>query len=318
MNGFQISMKNTTIQDLNGTWETGLTTVYSGTYAVAGTGWLMITLQTPFSWDGSNLLIQICFDNNSYTLNSTVNATPVSNKAQYSQEDLPFASGCNLSYAFLEFSRPNLKVNFSAQLPGCGTLTVDHFAGSVAPVNKTVTYSTVTNIPGESSKCWITKNLGATQQATSVNDNTEASAGWYWQFNRKQGYKHDGTTRTPNTTWISSISENSDWQTANDPCNLELGTLWRLPTYTEWYNVENSGGWNSYNGPWGSGLKLHAAGRISANYGSLGFRGVHGYYWGSTQQNSSFGWDLFFYDDVSYMTSYGKEIGFSVRCLRDN
>ena len=60
-------------------------------------------------------------------------------------------------------------------------------AGTVAPVDKTVTYGTVTNIPGETSKCWITSNLGADHQATAVNDATEASAGWYWQFNRHTG-----------------------------------------------------------------------------------------------------------------------------------
>ncbi len=133
-------------------------------------------------------------------------------------------------------------------------------AGAVAPVAKSVTYGTVTNIPGEPSKCWITSNLGASQQATAVNDATEASAGWYWQFNRKQGYKHDGTTRTPNTTWIGSISETSDWVTANDPCTIELGSGWRIPTSTEWTNVDASGGWTDRNGPWTSGLKLHPAG----------------------------------------------------------
>ena len=118
---------------------------------------------------------------------------------------------------------------------------INHVAsGGVAPVDKTVTYGTVTNIPGETSKCWITSNLGADHQATAVNDATEASAGWYWQFNRMQGYKHDGTTRTPNTTWITSINENLDWQAANDPCALELGNGWRIPTYTEWTNVDAS------------------------------------------------------------------------------
>ncbi|MEI7897716.1 MAG: hypothetical protein WCJ26_11825, partial [bacterium] len=81
---------------------------------------------------------------------------------------------------------------FSTLLPTCGTMTINHVAGTTAPVTKTVTYGTVTNITGEPSKCWITSNLGADHQATAVNDGTEASAGWYWQFNRKQGYKHDG------------------------------------------------------------------------------------------------------------------------------
>jgi antitoxin component YwqK of YwqJK toxin-antitoxin module len=48
----------------------------------------------------------------------------------------------------------------------CGSpITINHKAGTVAPVTKTVTYGTVTNIPGELTKCWITSNLGADFQA---------------------------------------------------------------------------------------------------------------------------------------------------------
>ncbi len=198
------------------------------------------------------------------------------------------------------------------------TFTINHIAGVVAPVNKTVAYSTMNGIPGELTKCWITSNLGSDHQATAVSDATEASAGWYWQFNRKQGYKHDGTTRTPSTTWISSISETSDWIAANDPCNIELGTTWRIPTYTEWYNVDNSGGWTNWNGPWGSGLKLHAAGYLGYSDGSLNFRGSNGYYWSSTQSGATYGWSLYFTSSYSAMgSSFYKSGGFSARCVRD-
>jgi hypothetical protein len=196
-------------------------------------------------------------------------------------------------------------------------ITINHVAGAIAPVNKTVAYGTVTNIPGETSKCWITSNLGADHQATAVNDATEASAGWYWQFNRKQGYKHDGTARTPNTTWITTISENSDWTTANDPCNLELGTPWRIPTYTEWFNADNNGSWTNWNGPWGSGLKIHAAGYLNSNNGTLGNRGIYGDYWGSTQNSVTNGNLLTFGNVSSAMAFYDKAFGFSVRCLRE-
>ena len=200
------------------------------------------------------------------------------------------------------------------------TFTINHVVGVVAPVTKTVTYGTVTNIVGEPTKCWITSNLGSDHQATSVNDVTEASAGWYWQFNRKQGYKHDGTTRTPNSTWITSINENSDWLTANDPCIIELGTGWRIPTYTEWSNVLTSGGWTNWNGPWNSGLKMHAAGFLSSTDGSLFHRpsyGSFGYYWSSTQFNAAYGWNLFFSSVSSSVSNYNKAYGFTLRCLRD-
>ena len=207
---------------------------------------------------------------------------------------------------------------FSMLHPGftCGTsLTINHVAGAVAPVNKTVTYGTVTNVPGEESKCWITSNLGADHQATAVSDATEPSAGWYWQFNRKQGYKHTGSVRTPNTTWIYPISENSDWISANDPCALELGSGWRIPTKTEWTNVDASGNWTNWNGPWNSVLKMHAAGDLPGGF--LGARGIQGYYWSSTQSFATYSWYMNFNSGVSDVTINDKAEGSSLRCLRE-
>jgi len=198
----------------------------------------------------------------------------------------------------------------------CGqSLTVNHVAGNVAPINKTVTYGTVTNIPGETSKCWITSNLGADHQATSVSDATEASAGWYWQFNRKQGFSHDGTARTPNSIWITNINETTDWLNTNDPCTIEIGEGWRIPTSTEWTNVDASGGWTAWTGPWGSNLKLHAAGSLDYTNGSLNSRGSSGRYWSNTQNSSLAGWFLNFGIANSSITYNYKIYGFSARCL---
>jgi hypothetical protein len=200
----------------------------------------------------------------------------------------------------------------------CGSaITINHVAGNVAPVTKITTYGTVTNISGEPSKCWITSNLGSDHQATAFNDATEASAGWYWQFNRMQGFMHDGTTRTPNTSWITPIDENSDWLTAYDPCALELGAGWRLPTSTEWTNVDASGNWTNWNGPWNSELKLHAAGYLYYANGSLIGRGSYGYYASNTQQASTHGYFLFFYSSSCGVNGQYKANGFSARCLRN-
>ncbi len=209
------------------------------------------------------------------------------------------------------------QVSFTTLVWTCPTsITVNHnTSGGVAPVNKTVTYGIVTNVPGEPSKCWITSNLGADHQATAKNDATEPSAGWYWQFNRKQGYKHDGTTRTPNTTWITPISENSDWVLANDPCALELGTGWRIPTYTEWSNLILYGGWYSWNDTWNSSLKLHAAGYLTATNGSLLARGSYGQYWDSQQNNNDQGSYLFFWASQCQIYNSLKTTGNTIRCI---
>jgi len=212
------------------------------------------------------------------------------------------------------------KIKLIANTNGpCGQpFTVSHVVGLVAPVDKTVTYSTVTNIPGEPSKCWITSNLGSDHQATTVDDATEASAGWYWQFNRKQGYKYDGSMRTPNTIWITSISENLEWQTDNDPCSIELGSSWRIPTETEWENTVPIG-FTNWDVPWNSGLYLHAAGNFYFTSGSLVSRGSYGFYWSNTQFNLNTldGWNLFMCSSCNGMGLEQKAFGFTIRCLRD-
>ncbi len=207
---------------------------------------------------------------------------------------------------------------------GSSSINVNHVAGSVAPETKSVTYGTVTNIPGETSKCWITRNLGASQQASGVNDKSEASAGWYWQFNRKQGFKQDGS---PKSAWIPSpggktgIVESSDWTSGNDPCTIELGAGWRIPTRSEWENVKNSGNWKDWNGPWNSGLRLHGAlclwygsGVIESWYSNEG-----GTYWSSSQIYPKYGIQLMFYSagcQVWTGLGYTKTDGYSVRCIK--
>jgi hypothetical protein len=202
----------------------------------------------------------------------------------------------------------------------CGaSFTVNHIKGLVAPDFKTVTYATVTNIPGEATKCWITSNLGASHQAVSVDDGTEPSAGWYWQFNRKQGYMHDGTNLSP--VWNSTpINENSNWIAENDPCTLELGSVWRIPTEAEWTNILTAGSWTNWTGPWGSALKLHAAGRLEFSSGGMVVsRGSYGYYWGSSELTSTYGnmaCYLRFFNSGNTIICGSKSDGNTLRCIR--
>ncbi|MBL7906175.1 MAG: hypothetical protein JNL22_14215 [Bacteroidales bacterium] len=199
----------------------------------------------------------------------------------------------------------------------CNGFTLTHVAGSVAPVTKTVTYGvTLTDLSGET-KCWITQNLGADHQATSATDATEASAGWYWVFNKKQGYRHDGSSRIPDTEWVYPIDENSDWLNISDPCNLLLGSAWRIPTYTEWNNVDITGGWDNYNNTFASELKLHAAGLLNNSDGALLIRGIGGRYWSSSQISNGNGWLLNITNSNSYLDPGDKCHGFTLRCLSD-
>jgi hypothetical protein len=140
---------------------------------------------------------------------------------------LAFVGTCNFAYlpgiVYPSTIINNAIINnmtVQACSPCAAAITVSHnTSDGVSPVTVDITYPIVsTEITGEC-KCWIAQNLGATQQATSATDNTDASAGWYWQFNLKQGYAVG-----PSPAWtITSISEDSNWTAAQDPCALLLG-----------------------------------------------------------------------------------------------
>jgi len=200
--------------------------------------------------------------------------------------------------------------------------TVTHTASpNGAPVDKSnVTYHSISSTLSGSAKCWLTQNLGADQQATpDATDASEASAGWYWQFNRSQGYKHDGVTRTP-VSWVTTIPESGNWLAANDPCNVLLGLGWRIPTDTEWTNAygTSGGSWGSYSDTYKSVLKLHAGGYLDAG-GSLTSRGGIGRYWSSVPNTTTNGNALEFTISTCAMATGGdtKTFGLPVRCIRD-
>lgn len=220
------------------------------------------------------------------------------------------------AYFACGYSEPVTLIDTTAWCCGVQYITKTHTQGEVAPVTKTVNYYLVSNIPGEASKCWIASNLGADHQADSIDDNTEQSAGWYWQFNLRRGFKHDGTNRYPPTTWITYINQNSNWTTANDPCRIELADTWRIPTYTEWNNVDNAGGWTDWNGPWNSALKMHASGWLNSWDGNLLLRGSSGHYWSANHYDPVNGSTYEFSSGSSYPGIMEKAYGFTLRCIK--
>ncbi|MEI7898438.1 MAG: carboxypeptidase regulatory-like domain-containing protein, partial [bacterium] len=75
MNAFNVRLCNTAATTI-AAWQTaGMQVCYTGTYAVPGVGWQMINLTTPFSYDGTNLIVEVCYSNPGYTNYSYVNGT---------------------------------------------------------------------------------------------------------------------------------------------------------------------------------------------------------------------------------------------------
>ena len=113
MNGFNIKLQNTALTSLSGFVNDGWITVYSGTYNVPGSGLQFINLTTPYYWDGSgNLLIEVCFNNASWTNNSLVYSSPAPNMTIHQHVDLPTGDGCvDITSGSVQTTRPNICFN---------------------------------------------------------------------------------------------------------------------------------------------------------------------------------------------------------------
>ncbi len=112
MNGFNIEMKHTSANTISSFSSAGFTNVYTGTYTVPGTGWQMIDLQSSFAWDGvSNILINICFDNTSYTGSTSVNCTSTPDMTVHEHADND--AGCSLSSGTPQSNRPNVQLRIN-------------------------------------------------------------------------------------------------------------------------------------------------------------------------------------------------------------
>jgi len=143
MSGYTIKMQNTSATTLTGWVTNNFTTHFSGNYAVPGTGWQYVDLTTPFYWDGvSNILIEICYDNTSYTEYSPVNATSVASRTWGYYTDN--STGCTMTGGATQSLRPNISIvmagvtntqNISGTIPGSYALS-QNYPNPFNPVTK--------------------------------------------------------------------------------------------------------------------------------------------------------------------------------------
>jgi PKD repeat protein len=94
LNNFSISIKQTAKVEWNSgflqdDFETGLTTVFSSNSYTETLGWNIHSFSSPFYWDGvSNIIIETCFNNTSYTNNASTYFSSTSfNSVLYTRKD---------------------------------------------------------------------------------------------------------------------------------------------------------------------------------------------------------------------------------------
>lgn len=224
MNGFNIRMKNTTLTSMTGYDLSGWTTVYSGIYTVPGTGWQYITLTTPFPWDGiSNLLVEICFGNTSYTSATNVYASTTSQSmVAYMYHDL--STMCTEVDYYTTTTRPNINLSI-----GAGT----NMSYSSSTTTQSVTSSVTAGTNNNQIICVqiVTSDGCNPLIATSFNFNTNGSSNPPTDISRARLF-YTGTNNTLDTTnEFGSFTNPNGSYTVNGSRVLQQGTNYFWLTY---------------------------------------------------------------------------------------
>lgn len=119
MNGFTIKVRHTTGTSFGSTsfWSSsGMTTVYSANAAVTANTWNTYNFTTAFLYNGTdNLLVEICWDNSTYSTNSSVQYTATSSyRALSYRADVASGGVCGNATGTQSYNRPNMKMLFSS------------------------------------------------------------------------------------------------------------------------------------------------------------------------------------------------------------
>jgi len=270
-----------------------------------------------------------------HTSDNYADATDLGNSTSYSQTGLT----CNTPYTLFVWAYNTcgnstaltLTQTTSACPFVCGSSTVT-FTYNV----QQVTYGTVQRAYGGSvgTKCWLDRNLGATQVASSSTDAN--SYGDIFQWGRAaDGHQIrnplsgttstlSGTNQPPHSNFIMINISPNDWRSPQN-ANLWQGVNginnpcpngWRVPTETEW-NAERLS-WapnNNATGAINSPLKLPLTGYRKRSDGLTDLIGSNGLYWSSTVSGND-ARHLWIRPDA-IMSSITRAVGASVRCIKD-
>lgn len=180
MSGFTVKMQTTSASTITSWTTSGWTDVYtSSSYLPAGTGIQYINFTTPYFWNGTgNILVEVCFDNASWSSNTTVAGTTQTGTVVHNHVD--GGAGCTLTGTSTASTRPNVCFGINTAtgvnpgitgLPKSFSLS-QNYPNPFNPVTK-INFA----VPKKSFVTIKVYDMLGKETATLVNDNKEA--GYY-------------------------------------------------------------------------------------------------------------------------------------------
>ncbi|MDR1632775.1 MAG: fibrobacter succinogenes major paralogous domain-containing protein [Dysgonamonadaceae bacterium] len=150
----------------------------------------------------------------------------------------------------------------------------------------------------------------------------------YGKFIRREMVTNDWRDYPGSGNTITSPADAWTWtNSANNPCK-ELGPAWRVPTQSEWNQIQQNNTW-SWRADNTSGYEIKPGGAAKStslflplsgirwcSNGQQGNTGIYGYYWGSTSTGPN-SFVLNFNNTSITMAMYSRSYGISVRCVAD-
>lgn len=183
-------------------------------------------------------------------------------------------------------------------------------------------------------KTWMDRNLGASRAATSQTD-TQAYGDLYQWGRGADGHQKRNSINTSITSntdspghgnfIVSGKYSETDWRMpqnnnlwqgmngVNNPCPIG----YRIPTSIEWWNELKSWTSNDSDGAFSSPLKLPMAGSRVASNGTQDVIFLHGWYWSSLIENSSYAPYIYIGKKLAELSVSVRGNGGSVRCIKD-
>lgn len=132
INGLNIKMQFIQATTLSGFENMNSYMANVGNYSIQGIGWQYINLASPgFFWDGiSNVLLEICYDNNIFGQNSGIYSYNSPGQVWHQHQDLANGSGCNdLNAGSVQNAKPNISftINYVVGIKELSTEIPENF-----------------------------------------------------------------------------------------------------------------------------------------------------------------------------------------------